>query len=152
MSPPRNPGAANFNRLVGLGHRLEKVLRNIEIHERNSKHVMNAYRAMRVAYGRAGTPTRQDIFRRQMQRTKRNVNAITNRRRKLTNQRRNIRHQIGQILGQGNVTGFMNEMHQNNVLAGIRLLQETRLARAIERAYLEPGGRYTQKMIKNLNT
>ena len=64
---------------------------------------------------------------------------------RLTEQRNTIRRQIAEILGQA------NERNQNNTLAGIRRMQGTRLAQMIEKAYLRPGGLYTQKMSRRMN-
>lgn len=151
---PKNPGAANFNRLMNLSRRLKKTVRNLTMHNLNSENVSNAYRASRKAFNRAETRERKQAARRQLNRMQPSVNRMHATRQRLTAQRNNIRRQIAGILGQ-EVGAYMNmntEIQQNNTLAGIRRMQGTRLAQMIERAYLRPGGMYTRKMIKQVST
>ena len=152
MSPPRNPGAANFNRLMNLSRRLKTTVRNLALHNLNSQNLTNAYGASRRALNRAETRERQQAARRQLLRMQPSVNRVHATRRRLTAQRNNIRRQIAGILGQ-EVGVYMNmntEFQQNNKLAGIRRMQGTRLAQMIEKAYLRPGGMYTRKMAGTL--
>jgi hypothetical protein len=137
MSPPRNPGAANFNRLMNLNRRLKKTVRNLTMHNLNSENVSSAYRASRKAYNRAETRERKQAARRQLIRMQPSMNIVYNTRQRLTAQRNNIRQQIAGILGQNGHRNVMNEIRQNNTLAGIRRMQGTRLAHAIEKVYAE---------------
>jgi hypothetical protein len=152
MSPPRNPGAANFNRLMNLNRRLKQTVRNLALHNLNSQNISNAYRASSRAYAHAETIPRKRAASRQMNRMQANVNRVHATRRRLTAQRNNIRRQIAGILGQrGNAAyNMMAQAHQNNTLAGIRRMQGTRLAQMIERAYLRPGGMFTKKMMSQI--
>ena len=145
MSPPRNPGAANFNRLMNLNRRLKKTVRNLALHNLNSKNISNAYRASRRALHRAETRERKQAARRQLLRMQPSVNRVYATRQRLTAQRNTIRNEIAGILGEE------NEIRQNNTLAGIRRMQGTRLAQLIEKAYLRPSGPYTQKMSRRMN-
>ena len=152
MSPPRNPGAANFNRLMNLNRRLKKTVRNLALHNLNSQNLTNAYRASSRAYAHAETIARKRAASRQMNRMQPSVNRVHATRRRLTAQRNDIRRQIAGILGQ-QVGAYMNmntETQQNNTLASIRRMQGTRLAQMIEKAYLRPGGIYTKKMMSRI--
>lgn len=145
MSPPRNPGAANFNRLMNLGSRLKKTVTNLTLHNLNRKNRLNAYRASSRAYAHAETINSKRAASRQMNRMHNSVNRDFATHKRLTAQRNTIRRQIAEILGQA------NERNQNNTLAGIRRMRGTRLAYAIEKAYLRPGGIYTRKMVNRLD-
>lgn len=151
MSPPRNPGAANFNRLMNLHRRLNQAVENHNLHNLRSKNTLQEYRATTIALRRAGTNERRRFFQRQLNRMQPGVNRVYANRRRLMTQRNNIRRQIATILGHTREhLNIMNEMRHNNTLAGIRRMQGTRLAQMIEKAYLRPGGMYTKKMMKQI--
>lgn len=145
MSPPRNPGAANFNRLMNLSRKLTKTVKNLTLHNLNSKNISNSYRASSQAYDRAETSIRKRAASRQLKRMQSNVNRVYATRQRLTDQRNNIRRQIANILGQEGALNMIAEIKQNNTLASIRRMLGTRLAQMIEKAYLTPGGPYTKR-------
>jgi len=151
MSPPRNPGAANFNRLMNLSRRLNKVEKNHILHELNGKNLRNAYRASERARNRAGTAERRAAAQRQVNRMRPSINNYYARTRALEEQRNNIRRQIGQLLGHTTYMNAFAQLRQNNTLAGIRRMQGTRLAHLIENMYLRPSGLYMKKRLSRMN-
>jgi len=151
MSPPRNPGAANFNRLMNLSRRLTQVEKNHILHELSGKQLVNAYRASERARNRASTAVRRAAAQRQLNRMRPSVNNYYARTGALEEQRNNIRRQIGQLLGQTGYINMMAEIRQNNTLAQIRRMQGTRLAQMIENMYLRPSGLYMKKRLSRMN-
>jgi hypothetical protein len=151
MSPPRNPGAANFNRLMNLSRRLTQVEKNHILHELSGKQLVNAYRASERARNRAGTAVRRAAAQRQLNRMRPSVNNYYARSLAMVTQRNNIRRQIGQLLGHTGHINMMAEIRQNNTLAQIRRMQGTRLAQMIENMYLRPSGMYMKKRLSRMN-
>jgi hypothetical protein len=151
MSPPRNPGAANFNRLMNLSRRLTQVEKNHILHELSGKQLVNAYRASERARNRAGTAVRRAAAQRQLNRMRPSVSNYYARSLAMVTQRNNIRRQIGQLLGHTGHINMMAEIRQNNTLAQIRRMQGTRLAQMIENMYLRPSGMYMKKRLSRMN-
>lgn len=151
MSPPRNPGAANFNRLMNLKRRLNQVKKNQILHELRGKNLRNAFRASERARNRAGTAERRAAAQRQVNRMRPSINNHNARTRALEDQHNNIRRQISLILGHTTYMNAFTQLRQNATLAGIRRMQGTRLAQMIENMYLRPSGLYMKKRLSQMN-
>jgi len=151
MSPPRNPGAENFNKLMNLKRRLNQVEENHILHELRGKHITSAYRASQQALRRAGTAVRRASAQREINRMRNDVNRYHSRNREMVARRNNLRRQISEIIGPNGYLNMMALIEQNNKLAGIRRVQGKRLAQLIENMYLRGSGLYMKKQLARMN-
>lgn len=146
MSSPLSRGAANYNRLISLKRKLNRVSKNIAAHNSTWSNLMSQRMAAhRAAISRLPNNRNRQKFERQRNRISASVARITTQLNALRNEQNVIRREMSNLIG---VRRRVQNLNEN--MGQLRRIQGTRLAHLIEAAYLRPGGMHTKRTLSRL--
>jgi hypothetical protein len=135
-------GAAEYNRIVHLLSRKQQVNNAIRRLEQNQQPLINTLQAAITSRRTATTNAQKQYFARQQARLHERIQPYANRMHALMNEHNALVLQIGQFLPP-------RFAHTAHFAASLNRMLGSRLAHAIETAYLRPGGMYTRRAFGN---
>lgn len=143
-------GAAEYNRMMNLFRERERLNKNKKRFGNNAqRYADEAAESIRAAYRhRTGTSARNRFLGQEARLTRLSIQA-GNRHREAARRYNEVESQLNGMRQFFRFRPGRNYTGLYNFMSRLKLVQGTRLAGAIERAYLRPGGLYSRRAMAN---